>query len=523
LLSQDIHRRIYLFGLCALAFGMMVGTVPTSVPQILLMGNWLLEGDCRRKWFQLKANGIFWVLSSVYLAHVLGLLHSGDLPAAGHDIRTKMPLMFLPLLIFSSRALSQKEIRLILHFFLYGCLANTAWCFVYSFILHPGDELRSVSRFMSHIRFGMYLNMAIATSVYFALTSASTKRRMAYIAGCIWFLSSMYLLGLFSGLLNFFLLAAGLAVVLLFRQGGWTRYAGVPLLLLLPGIPVLYLRGVAHEQLDVKPEAVNVPREKNEAGNLLLHFDTSGQKENGYYVLMNVQPDELQRQWKSDFPADSFSYATGHNLARYEVLVRYMASKGLFRDSAGYGSLSARDKENIRHGMTNYKMTGWSMLRKRAYELVNEYDEFRGNRHVSGHSLSMRMYFWKAALLNIRERPVAGAGTGDVQQVMNEKYTEYKMPLDEQWYKRPHNQYLTIGVALGIPGLLLFAFSLAYPPVALRRTLHVLYWPFLLLALVSFVFEDTLETQAGLTFYAFFNTLLIAASYPFAMPKPEAT
>jgi len=74
---------------------------------------------------------------------------------------------------------------------------------------------------------------------------------------------------------------------------------------------------------------------------------------------------------------------------------------------------------------------------------------------------------------------------------------------------RSHNQFLAITVAFGVIGLVVFLFSLAYPAVALRNYLHGLYFVFLLIAVVSFFTEDTLETQSGVSFFAFFNTLFI--------------
>src|ERR1041384_4627112 len=100
---------------------MMVGTVTTSIPQILLMANWLLEPGLAGKVRSLWKHRIFWVLSSVFLIHLTGLLWTSDLGAGGFDVRTKMPLMFLPLLLLSSKPFEVKEYRMMLACFLAGC------------------------------------------------------------------------------------------------------------------------------------------------------------------------------------------------------------------------------------------------------------------------------------------------------------------------------------------------------------------------------------------------------------------
>jgi hypothetical protein len=489
---------------------MMVGTVTTSVPEIMLMCNWVLEGDFVRKWERLKTNRIFWVLSSIFLFHLVGLLWTEDLGAGGDDVRTKMPLMFFPFLLFSSGPLSTKEYRLMLKFFVLGCVVNLSWCLFYSYVLHDDGTLRNVSRFMSHIRLGLYLNLAIAACVYFALNSNSTNGRVGFFAIAAFFLSGMLILGLATGLANFLLLAVAAGVVIIWKQKSVVRISATLALAILVAMTFIFFARIINDQLKPKNEIVNRPLAQNKAGNLYIHFDTLGQKENGYYVLMNIQLEELQRAWKRDFPADSFSYDHGHNLQRYEVLVRYMASKGMFKDSVGYRMLSESDKENVRNNVTNHLYPGWSRLHQRVYELVNEYDEFMNHRRLSGHSVSMRFYFWKAALLNIKQRPFAGAGTGDVQTVMNSVYKQEIPQLEKEWYKRPHNQFLTVGVALGIPVMIWFIFSVLYPAFKLGRKLSYLYWVFLLLAVFSFLVEDTLETQAGHTFYAFFNTFFVS-------------
>ncbi len=489
---------------------MMVGTVPTSVPQIILMGNWLIGLNFSQKWLRLKSNKIFWVLSSVFLIHVIGLLYTNDLGRGWEDVRTKIPLMFLPMIFFSEDPLSKKEFRALLMLFVAGCVVNTAWCMIYSFILHHTETVRNSSRFMSHIRLGLYLNLAIAVLCYLIYYETSVLKRILFFGVAVYLLASMFVLGLATGMANFVLLFIAACLWITWRQSLPVKLISVTILLVFLFLTINYVSDIRHQQLDVNPTANNKPSHVSAGGNLYIHFDSIGQKENGNYVLMNIQLEELQRVWKREFPADSFNYDQQHNLGRYEVLVRYMASKGLNKDSAAYVQLNAQDKENIRKGFSNYQYPEWGFFKRRVYELVNEYDEFSHNRYINGHSLTMRLYFWKAAVHVAKDNLLFGVGTGDVQQELNKTYVSTKSPLEEEWYKRPHNQFLTITVALGLIGLLIFLVSLFYPVFILRKQLPVLFWPFFLLAIFSFFLEDTLETQAGLTFYAFFNSLFVS-------------
>ena len=493
---------------------MMMGTVPTSVPQFILLGNWLLEMDFKRKWDQVRNNRIFWALTAIFFVHVAGLFYTQNLHAGWDDVRTKLPLLFLPLVFFTNKPLSLKEFELVLYGFLLGCVANTAWCLVYNFALHKNEVGRDASRFMSHIRLGLYLNMAIACCVYFTKNAPTLFRRLAFVFGAGYFLATMYALGLISGLVNFFILCFLALVVIIYLQKPVVKFLAIAVFLVALYVVFTYVSGIIPAALRVNDNPNNRRLLQSPSGRYYSHFDTTGPIENGNYILRNIQTEELKNEWARQFPADSFSYPPHpHNLNRYEVLIRYLASKGLNKDSAGVSKLTGEDKKNIQKNMTNYLYPRWSFLHKRIYELVCEYTDFVNNRNVNGQSLTMRLYFWKAALRLLHKHPFAGVGTGDVQDQLNITYVQTKSPLHPEWYKRPHNQFLTIAVALGAAGVLVFFVHLFYPLLLLRKKMPVLFWPFFVLAVTSFLLEDTLETQAGLSFYAVFNSLFISVAW----------
>lgn len=474
------------------------------------MANWLLEGRFREKWQVLRTNRVFWMLSLVFLAHVFGLFYTENLGAGWNDVRTKIPMLFLPLLFFSSGPLNRKEFVWILRFFLIGCLTNTLWCIFYTHILHNNEVLRNASRFMSHIRLGLYLNVAIACVIYLLPATRELWKKVLLVLLALYFVFCFYALGLASGMINFLLISFVFSIVFVIRQRRWFLLpvfasAGIGML--------LYVQHVSAQQLNVRPTSNNVMQQKSPWGSSYIHFEEKGQLENGNYVLINIELSELRRVWNRRVPQDTFNYQPAHNLARYEVLVRYLTSQGKNKDSLSVMQLSEADLLNIQKNIVNVNFPEWSFFHRRVYEFVNEYDEFKNDRHINGHSVTMRPYFWKAALHAIAANPLAGVGTGDVQDAMNEAYAGTQTPLKEEWYKRPHNQFITITLALGLAGLLIFLLSLIGPLIYLRNNISLLYWVFFIIAILSFFVEDTLETQAGQTFYAFFNSLLLATFF----------
>jgi O-antigen ligase len=189
--------------------------------------------------------------------------------------------------------------------------------------------------------------------------------------------------------------------------------------------------------------------------------------------------------------------------------MRYLASKGLNKDSIGISKLNTDDVKNIERGNTNYKYDINSGLAYKWRELVWEYTSFKRNRNPSGHTLTMRLEFWKTATYIIKQNLLVGVGTGDVQDAFNQAYVETNSLLDMKWRLRSHNQYLAIGVAFGLIGLVVFIVYLMLPAFLLRDKLQYLYWPFLIIAMLSFITEDTLETQSGVSFFIFFQALFL--------------
>ena len=89
------------------------------------------------------------------------------------------------------------------------------------------------------------------------------------------------------------------------------------------------------------------------------------------------------------------------------------------------------------------------------------------------------------------------------------QYDEMNSKLDKNSRLRTHNQYLSIWVGLGLIGLLWFLIVLFYPPLRLGTFKNIYYFIFFIVFVVSMLTEDTIETQAGVTFYVFFNSLFL--------------
>ncbi len=429
------------------------------------------------------------------------------------DVRTKLPLLFLPLVFFTTAPITKKELHLLFYSFILGSFFNIAWCLIYNKILHQTETVRDVSRFMSHIRLGFLIDMAIIFCVYFVMHFDELKRKLFFSALVLYFIIGLYSLGLMTGLANLIIITFLFLTFVLFKQSK----VGFTVLSLLFIVSAIFLvnniKDFYEQNFKIKNVTVNNDLQTSRSGRAFDNYHFANQVENGFIVNKNIQPWELQKEWNKRAPNDSFDLSTRYNVDLYLTLVRYISSKGEIKDSVGISQLTKDDMLEIAKGISNINYQKWSFFYKRVYELMYDYFEYTHDGSVNGHSFTMRLFYLKAAMCAIHEKWLFGTGTGDVQDKMNECYSHSGSPLEKEWYKRPHNQFITVFVALGSVGLCVFLLALFFPIFYLRHQLDALFWMFFISVIVSFLFEDTLETQSGLSFFAIFNTLFLSRAY----------
>jgi len=127
------------------------------------------------------------------------------------------------------------------------------------------------------------------------------------------------------------------------------------------------------------------------------------------------------------------------------------------------------------------------------------------NTHESS---AARILVWKSAIEVIKDNSVFGVGTGDVKQELRKVYKEKNIESAYEDHLNAHNQFIQTTVALGIIGLLVLLSFFILPFIYAYKNNNPLYILFLAIIGFHFLFESMLERQAGVVFYAFFNSLL---------------
>ena len=138
-----------------------------------------------------------------------------------------------------------------------------------------------------------------------------------------------------------------------------------------------------------------------------------------------------------------------------------------------------------------------------------ELDNYRNGGSPNGHSVFQRLEFWRTGWAIFNQHLWNGVGTGDLKQKFKEQYIQDETRLDERNQLRAHNQYLTMFITYGIIGGLMFIVILLYPLFWKSVRTNRIFISFLLIYLLSFLTEDTLETQVGVTFFALFHPCIL--------------
>jgi O-antigen ligase len=402
MLNQFSFQKAHVILICGIIVGVFSYAAINSICTGLLVVNWIAAGDLKTKFKNLKESNIFWVLISLFLLHLLGLLYTSNFTYALKDLKIKLPIFFLPIVFIASPSLSIKEFRSILKVLLITALLSSIYGMYYylRYFQVTFFELREMSQFISHIRLSL-LNTIAAFAAFYLLAKNNWRKfsytNLYYLMAGIWLFIFNGIMGARMGLVVFFILLLLGSIFLVIRHK--KIWLAAVLLGLMIALPIL-------------------------------------------------------------------SYLT----------------------------------------LPSIKM--------RTHEVVYELQSYQLNQDPNGKSIAQRFVYWNIAWDIFKTAPVMGIGTGDVADAFNSYYLANPNLLQQQYQHRAHNQWLTILLTFGILGLILFMLVVFYPLFYKRKYLDYFYIVFFIAFALSLLTEDTLETQAGVTFYALFNCLFLFA-------KPE--
>ncbi len=483
-----------------------------SLGQFTMAGGWLLAGNLKSRLQFANKQTIFWLYVGLFLMHVLGLWNTTDFKYAMKDIIVKLPLLLMPLLIAAGPQLTVKQVRILFHFLFLGVLVSTitGWATYQGWTGKEVHDFRDLSVFISHIRLSLLMDVCIVMSLYYANESKSILVKIGYVAFMSWCVYFLILLQSITGIL---LLVISFTVAILYF-GFMNKNNGVKMATSIFLLMVLFAGWKSYDAIFVQSiqsyeEEANSKLNFTARGNVYQNDWSRQDVEEGRLVWRQYSECEMDTAWMARSSQRVWDLDQQSHM-QLVTLMRYLTFKNLSKDAAGIQQLSEEDVLLIERGFpTSEAVEGRNSIQYRLKELASEYRNYHFSNDANGHSLAQRLEYWKASKNIIQKYPLTGVGTGDVPDAFKEMYNEINSNLAKEWRLRAHNQYLSFGVAFGWPGLLFFIFVLIFSVRYASQQQNYIYLAFLLIAIGSFFNEDTLETQAGVTFFAFLNSIFL--------------
>lgn len=480
-----------------------------------LAGVWVLQlfTDVKRKrglnsrFQKFARTKSVWLLTALYALPLIGLLWTSDFDYAFWDLRMKLPLLFMPILFFSLDPISTRQFRALFGIFISSLIFAVTWClFIYWGINPKGyTDVRDISVFISHIRFSLLIVLGLCIVFHQGWDRRGGKLLSLFLA--IYFIYFLVIIGSLTGFIVLGVLGFWWGLSRTVQTGGKLRWAFVALLIVIPSSIAFYFYQKANDYFSVEPIVWEELETHSTRGEAYEHHQNYPLIEQGHYVYTHVAPKELREAWieRTGINPDGTD-AQGQIIQ--QTLIRYLASKDLRKDYDGVFQLTNNDISAILKGYVDHDEVNMNALKIRFDDILFEYSCYKTDGNPTGHSLFQRFEFWKAAWGIISSHPIIGVGTGDVKDAYALQYEKMNSLLDLKHRLRGHNQYLTMWVTYGIFGFLFFILAVFYPLFSDAKG-DYLFTAFAIISAISFLAEDTLETQAGVMFFGFFYLFLL--------------
>jgi len=507
---RKISLYIYFLSLAFIVIGLLFSRGMISIGFISFSANWLIEGGYKEKWQTFKSNKAFAIISLIFALHLLGLIHTENTSSGLSEIKVKLPLL-LPIFYFSSRKLLG---TINPHYFIYLFIVSTITASVYGFAkfelfsnYSTVEDLNNIALVGQNIRLSLFINLSIFGLIYYLLKRNHKKAfKGLLILAVIWLILFLYILNSLTGHITFIFLLV-FSLFFIFKRNKKLIISLIGFLIIGAITFTLYLNKVYNNFHKIESIDLGTLEEKTVNGNIYYHNPASIRVENGYYIDIYICKQELEKGWgKVSELTFSGKDSKGHNLI--QTIIRYLSSKGLRKDSVGFSQLKKEDIQFIENGCANHKYTNKYSLKARIYNILWQLNTYEQSGNATAQSVSQRIEFLKVAKLIILKNFWFGVGPGDVMNDFSSELKKSGSKLNLKHHNRVHNQYIVEFVAFGIFGLIAFLYLSFYPIFKFRIWKNYLFSSFYLIILLSYLTDNTLDTQLGNSFFSIFYCLL---------------
>lgn len=398
--KQQFHTKAHFYLSMLVAFLLpFAHFVPIVI--ILMILNWLIEGDFRNKFHRIMSAKFAVLFGLFYIIHLFGLLYTENMHAGTFDVQVKLSLLIFPI-IYGSRPLKQEELRSVFFSLLWGGFLCSLLLIVTATItyLRTGENNFFYESFTNHLIHPSYLAMYLNVIICWILIQLQKGTQIFGKAS----------------------LTFSLLLVLFFS---------VVMVLLSSKLGLLTLA--------------------------FIYFST-------------------------------FIY---YSRKKYALGILGIVASLL----VGWGVIRFVPAVTDRIKTATHAITATS------------------TNNADAESTAVRMLIWKAANEVISEHFIFGTGPGDAKDELMKEYEKRGMTGALEHRLNAHNEFYQVFVALGLIGFTVFCMQLFLPLVTSVKEKNNLYAFFLVITILNFLTEAMLEAEAGVIFYAFFNSVLCFSIY----------
>ncbi len=509
------HSIIY-FSALILAFASLpFSNFSLSVSIIVLAANWLLQGEWDIKFLRLKSNKALLFFLLIYLTLLVGLLYTSNFQYALKDLRLKLPLLLIPLIIGTSDTLSKKQyISILTVFALSVFVASIYSTYLYIDNYNYGSSnVRDISPFISHIRLSLMVGLAAFIGFWLVIQNIiklDIFYRVIIGLAALWLVAFLFILQSLTGIIAVFITALIFLTFSAYKiknevyRVGTLVFIGVFMLFI-----VLYFIHSIDRYFTRNYTDFNSLPTYTLNGNPYHHDPNAREYENGNLIWVNVCWPEMEREWNKRSPIPFNSKDKLGQPINFTAL-RYLTSLGYTKDSVGIRKLDRVDISLIEAGATSAVFKEKKLgIYPRLYQLFWEIDQYNNFGRISGSPFIQRLVYLRTAFRIIAQNPLVGVGTGDIIDEFYSYYQKYEPELESRFWYPSHNQFVTRFVTLGLWGGIVFIFAWFFPFINRKGHRNFLAFCFFSIVTLSMLNEDTLLTHIGISFTALFYSLLV--------------
>lgn len=203
---SQIHTNIFYYTLFCIIATLPFFITLNSLCIIVLVLNWLVEGNFKTKYKRLMSNKGILLFMGFYLLHIIGLLYTENFQEGMFDLEKKLSILVLPLVIGTSGRLDTSRIEKLLKSFVSAVTVAMFICLSYAFYQyftnHTTDyfyyhNLGSIIDFHA-VYFSFYLGFSLFIMTFFLFKEWRALKHTHKILYCILMLFTLIFIFLLS-------------------------------------------------------------------------------------------------------------------------------------------------------------------------------------------------------------------------------------------------------------------------------------------------------------------------------------